>query len=393
MDVVDRYLELGLGIGRHIDGFVDAYFGPPDIKRRVDAAPAVPPPKLAEDARRLLVDVGDSDLDAVRRHFLAAQVRGLHTTARKLAGDDIGYSDEVELCYGVRPRRTPEDDLAAAHAALDAALPGTGPLAERLIAWRETQVVPTDKLRAAVTSIADDLRERTQRLWGLPDGEHIDFELVTDKPWSGFNYFLGDLQSRVAINTDLPVLSLGLAHLVAHESYPGHHTEHSRKEIGLVRRRKQLEETIFLVGTPQCLIAEGLADLGLEVVVSADDGARAEFSASHLKPLGVRYDTEVAATYSGASKGLSGVRANAALLLHEDGADADDVVAYLERWALLPRKRAEKSLEFMTDPTWRAYSTCYDEGLPLCRSFVKGDASRFERLITEQLTPDQLEVA
>ena len=104
-------------------------------------------------------------------------------------------------------------------------------------------------------------------LFGLPDGEHVEFELVTDQPWSGFNYYLGDLRSRVAVNTDLPVLSTGLAHLVAHEAYPGHHTEHTRKEVGLVRRRQWWEESIFLVGTPQCLLAEGLADLGLEVVM------------------------------------------------------------------------------------------------------------------------------
>jgi len=393
MDVVEQYLELGLQLGRHIDGFVDAYFGPPEIKRRVDAAPVVPPAQLAHSARFLLRDIEASDLESNRRHFLLAQVRGLQTTALKLAGEPLGYSDEVERSYGVRPRRTPDDELAAAHKALDDALPGSGPLAERLNAWREEQVVSPEKLRDVVESLSADLRERTDRLFGLPDGEHIDFELVTNQPWSGFNYFLGDLRSRVAINTDLPVLSLNIAHLVAHEAYPGHHTEHTRKEVGLVRRRKQLEETIFLVGTPQCLIAEGLADLGLEVVVSDDPDARAEFSSSHLKPLGVRYDTEVAAVFSRANKGLSGVRANAALLLHEDGADVDDVVAYLERWAMLPRARAQKSVEFLTDPTWRAYSTCYDEGLPLCRSFVGGDPQRFERLITEQLTPDQLSPA
>ena len=390
--VVDRYLELGLKLGRHIDGFVDAYFGPAEIADRVAKMVPVPPAALAEEARRLLADVEDDELEPVRRHYLAAQVRGLRTTASKLAGEPIGYSDEVESSYGVRPRRTPEDVLQEAHRALDAALPGSGQLAERLNTWREAQVVPPDRLHDAVASIAEDLRERTARMWGLPEGEHVEFELVTDKPWSGFNYFLGDLQSRVAINTDLPVLSLGLAHLVAHESYPGHHTEHSRKEVGLVRRRRQLEETIFLVGTPQCLIAEGLADLGLEVAVGADPGVRAEFSASHLKPLGVPYDTEVAAAFSGASTGLAGVRGNAALLLHEDGADVDDVVDYLERWALLPRKRAEKSVQFLTDPTWRAYTTCYDEGLPLCRAYVDGDPARFERLITEQLTPDQLAV-
>jgi hypothetical protein len=389
-EVIERYLELGLRLDKHIDGFVDAYFGPPAIKARVDAEPTQPPAKLAEDARRILNDVTQSDLEPSRRHFLEGQVRGLSTTARKLAGEPISYSDEVETSYGVRPQHVAEDVFAEAHARLDATLPGSGPLAERLIAWRESQVVPPEKLRAAVESLADDLRERTQTMFGLPDGEHVEFELVTDKPWSGFNYFLGELQSRVAINTDLPVLSNTLAHLVAHESYPGHHTEHSRKEVGLVRRRKQLEETIFLVGTPQCLIAEGLADLGLEVVVSHDADVRAQFAAEHLKPLGIPYDTEVVATVSKASDGMGYIRGNVALMLHEEGASLDDGIAYMERWALLPRTRAEKAVQFLTDPTWRAYMTCYVEGLPLCRSFVSGDPARFERLITEQLTPDQL---
>jgi hypothetical protein len=388
--VIEAYLELGLRLGRQVDGLVDAYFGPPEIAARVAAAPPAPPARLADDARRLLADVEQSDLDANRRHFLAAQVRGLRTTAARLAGEPIGYADEVEACYGVRPRRVEEDELAEAQQRLAAALPGSGPLAERLIAWRESQAVPVDRLGAAVASLAEDLRERTQRLFGLPEGEHVDFDLTTDKPWSGFNHYLGDLRSRVSINTDLPVLSPSLAHLVAHEAYPGHHTEHTRKEAGLVRRHRQVEETIFLVGTPQCLVAEGLADLGIEVAVSPDPGEQAAMAAAHLRPLGIPFDEDVVAAVGRAGEGLSRVRGNVALLLHEDGADVDDAVAYAERWALLPRNRAEKLVEFLTDETWRAYMTCYVEGLPLCRSFVAGDPARFQRLVTEQLTPDQL---
>ena len=189
------------------------------------------------------------------------------------------------------------------------------------------------------------------------------------------------------------MLSPTLAHLVAHEAYPGHHTEHSRKEVGLVRRRQQLEETIFLVGTPQCLLAEGLADLGLEVVVPGGAAARAEVAADHLRPLGVPFDPEVVATVGEAADGLGRARGNVALLLHEEGADEDEAVAYAERWLLLSRPRAQKLVSFLTDPTWRAYMTCYVEGLPLCRRFVAGDPARFERLITEQLTPDQLAAA
>jgi hypothetical protein len=388
--VVERYLELGLRLGRHIDGLVDAYYGPAELSRRVAAEPLAPPARLVTDAGELIAAIdADDELDARRRAWLRAQVIGLHTTARRLAGERIAYVDEVEACYGVRPRFVAEDVFDAAHRALDEVLPGRGrdSLAERYVTWRESHAVPIEKLPAAIGTLAEDFRERTRRLFGLPDGEHVEFELVSGKPWSGFNYYLGDLHSRVAINTDLPVLSLSLGHLVAHEAYPGHHTEHSRKEVGLVRSRRHLEETIFLVGTPQCLLAEGLADLGLEVII----GARPEpVEADHLRPLGVRYDAEVAWRVREASEALNAVRSNVAWLLHQEGRPAEDCVAYAMRWGLQSRPRAEKMVEFLTDPTWRAYISCYVEGLPLCRRFVAGDPGRFERLITEQLVPADL---
>jgi len=278
-----------------LDGLVDAYYGPADLRERIEREPAPDPAGLAADARHLVaaLDAGDGDLDAARRRWIRAQALGLLVTAERFAGATIGFEDEVERSYGVRPTRVDDDEIADAQRRIDAVLPGSGPVGERLIAWREQQTVPPDKLPAAIASIADDLRERTQRLFGLPDGEHIDFELVSNEPWSGFNYYYGDLHSRTVINTDLPVLSTTLGHLVAHEAYPGHHTEHCRKEAGLVRRRGHVEETIFLVGTPQCLLAEGLADLGLEVVVPEH---RHEVMAEHLRPLGIPYDAEVAAS-------------------------------------------------------------------------------------------------
>src|SRR5664280_1815088 len=224
--LVEEYLTHGLRLCRHIDGMVDAYYGPAGRAASVEAEPLVAPDRLVADSRSLLasIDAGSP----------------LETASPSGGGD--------------------EEVLVAAHRRLEEVLPGSDPLAERLVAWRESHAVPVEKLRPAIDSLAEDLRHRTKTLFGLPDGEHVEFELVTAQPWSGFNYYLGDLHSRVAVNTDLPVLSTSLAHLVAHESYPGHHTEHTRKEVGLVRRRHWWEESIFLVGTPQCLLAEGLAD-------------------------------------------------------------------------------------------------------------------------------------
>lgn len=398
-DLLRRYLLVGLRLDRHIDGVVDAYYGPAGLRHRVAAEPVTPAGRLREDARELIGLLDDATasaaLGADRRCWLRAQVVGLETVAAKLAGVTVGYADEVEACYGVRPAPVPEDDLAAAHRALDEVLPGSGPVLDRYVTWREAQAVPPERLDAAIRSLAEDFRQRTQQLFGLPDGEHVDFELVTDRPWSGFNYYLGDLRSRVAINTDLPVLATGLGHLVAHEAYPGHHTEHTRKEVGLVRRRRQLEESIFLVGTPQCLLAEGLADLGLEVLVGASTGgagrlAVEEVVAGHLRPLGIAYDPEVVATIATAGEALGSVRGNVAWLLHEEGRSVEECVDYAVRWSLTTRSRAFKTIQFLTDPTWRAYISCYVEGLPLCRRFVGGDPARFERLLTEQLVPADL---
>ncbi len=391
-DPVTSYLELGLRLGRHIDGFVDAYYGPPDLERRVDEEAPLAPHTLVADSRRLLgaLSSGEGDVDAGRRRWLHAQIVGLETTARRLEGEPLSYTEEVERCYGVRPSRIPEDELRAAHRRLDEALAGSGALRDRLIGWRESQTVKPERLEAAVASLHEDFRERTRSMFGLPDGEGVEFELVTDRPWSGFNWYLGELRSRVAINTDLPVLSPSLGHLVAHEAYPGHHTEHATKEVALVQGRAQLEETIFLVGTPQCLVAEGLAELAIEVLLGPHPQS---VIADHLRPLGIPYDAEVTAAISDAGETVGRARVNVAWLLHHDGGDPSDAVAYAERWLLLPHDRAVKVVEFLTDPLWRAYTSCYDEGLPLCRAFVAGEPARFERLLSEQLAPDDLHSA
>src|SRR5262249_14958299 len=54
---VERYLLLGLRLGRHIDGFVDAYYGPPELAARVDSEALVAPDELAAEAEALAADL------------------------------------------------------------------------------------------------------------------------------------------------------------------------------------------------------------------------------------------------------------------------------------------------------------------------------------------------
>ena len=71
------------------------------------------------------------------------------------------------------------------------------------------------------------------------------------------------------MNTDLPIRAPDLVHLAAHEAYPGHHLEHAWKEADLVERRGRLEASVLMINTPECLLSEGLADLGHEIVSPA----------------------------------------------------------------------------------------------------------------------------
>jgi hypothetical protein len=372
----ERYLLLGLRLGRHVDGLVDAYFGPPELAGRVDAEEPVAPEQLAAEARALQ---DDADTD-----WLAAQLVGCETTARRLAGGQIGWATEVERCYGVPPVRTAEARFDAAHARLDEALPGPGGLAERYQRWLEVQTLPPERLLPAGRRFADRLRERTHALFGLPEDEEASIETVEHEPWSAFNYYLGGRRSRVVVNTDLPVYSFRLPHLVAHEIYPGHHTEHAWKETLLVDGAGNYGEAIFLVGTPQSTVSEGIASYGPELV-----GSR-ELAAEVYAELGGEYDAETAAAVQAALDDLDGVVVNAALMLHVDGAPEDEVVDYIARWALVPRDHAVKRLAFVTHPTWRAYVSCYSSGYELCKRWVDGDVQRFRRLLTEQVTTSDL---
>ena len=377
MSVAERYLELCLRLRRHDEDFVDAYFGPADLAQRIKAEPLVEPEKLAAEARSL------AEADSP---YISAQARGLEILARKLAGEEIGYAEEVEGCYGLRPRRVPEERFEEAHRELDGILPPGGTLAERHTRWRESWVVPEDKVPPVLHALNERVRERTKELIGLPEGESTELELVTGEHWTAYNYYLGGQKSRVAVNTDIPVNAVNVGGLVAHELYPGHHTERAWKEQLLYLERGLLEESVVMYGTPQSVISEGIAELAIEMVVDDEDALVAEV----LGEWGIEYDAATAARVRKAREPLERVPNNAALLLHEDGASPEDAKAYVKRWWLATETRAKQMVDFVLDPIGRAYITTYTDGYDLCREWVGGDLARFKRLLTEQLTPADL---
>src|ERR671936_1645300 len=176
---VERYLRLGLQIGRQVDGMVDAYFGPPELAAAVDVDPWI------------LVSAAEALLDELEDGWLRDQVVGLRTYAGVLAGEADSYADEVEGCYGVRPTHTDEAVFTAAHERLEELLPGDGPLAERYARWQDSLRVPAEQIERTLAAVVEEARTQTRNLVRLPDGESIDLEIVRDKPWWASCNYLG----------------------------------------------------------------------------------------------------------------------------------------------------------------------------------------------------------
>jgi hypothetical protein len=372
--IAERYLRLGLELDRHVEGTVDAYFGPPELAAEVKAADPVEPAALAATADALLEELEDG--------WLRDQVAGLHTFARVIAGEEIAYADEVERCYGIRPRRTDETAFADAHARLDELLPGEGTLAERYQGWRDASSVSSEQLEPIVMAAIGHGRAWTERLIDLPEGEGVTVEIVRDKPWGGFCYYLRDLQSRIELNADLPRSAGEVIHLALHETYPGHHAERCLKEQTLVRGRGLVEESIVLVPTPQSLIAEGIAELATGLVLTSEAGpALAEV----VHDAGLGLDLGRLLAVEKAMAACEWVDVNAALMLYEDGAGEDETRAYLERWGLMTAERSAHIIRFLREPASRSYVVNYPAGKELCERWVGGDLDRFRRLLTEQV--------
>lgn len=395
--LIREYLLLGLRFDRIEEGYVDSFTGDVSLRRQVAGEPAPEPAALAAGAERLLAELPQvprsGDFTDQRADFIAAHLRALAFSARKFAGEQVGFVDEVRHYFDVDISRGDEEAYRTAHVRIDEVLGGSGPLAERMETVRRADELPPERLGEAIAAFSSALRDVVRATYPLPDAETVVYEVVTDKPWSGFNYYQGDYRSRVAVNADVKQQMSHLPPLIAHESYPGHHTEHCRKEAGLVAGLGHAEQTIFLVNTPQCLMAEGLADLALHAAVGAGWGRWAQ---DIYADLGLRFDGERAEALAAARTGLAGVRQDAALMLHDEHRDADDVAAFLKRWLLVDDTRARQMLRFLSSPLWRAYTSTYVEGYRLLRAWLDerpdgvGLTERFGRLLDEPLIPSAL---
>lgn len=400
--IAEDYVKLVLALGQHDTDYVDAYYGPPEWKTAA-AASRQDLKTIGAKAVELIATLGrerepSEEIERLRLHYLQRQLSALAARGRMLNGERLSFDEESRALYDAVAPTLAESHFQTILDTLERRFPGQGPLVERYDAWRRAFVIPREKLDAVFTLAINAGRERTRKHMALPADEQFTVEYVTNKSWSGYNWYQGNFKSLIQVNTDLPIYIDRAVDLACHEGYPGHHVYNVLLEKNLVQGRGWIEFSVYPLFSPQSLIAEGTANFGIEVAFPGED--RVEFERTVLFPAAGLDPAKAAGYYEAQAlvDQLAYAGNEAARRYINKEIDAAQAAAWLEKYALMTHDRAVQRVKFFDQ--YRSYVINYNLGKDMARTFIEsrgGTADKplkrweeFERLLSSPRLPSGL---
>ena len=375
--IAETYVRLVLALGQHDSDYVDAYFGPVAWQQEAEAA-ELALEEIRDRAQRALNELAavappaDDTLGLPRHVHLLRSFEALIARIDLLTGGQMSFDQEALALYDAEPPSFSEEHFQQILDQLDAALPGKEALLERYQAFRKDFAIPSDRLETVFTAAIEACREKTVEHLELPAEESFSVEYVSDRSWSGYNWYQGGYKSLIQVNTDFPIYIDRALDLACHEGYPGHHVFNVLGERELFRGRGWMEYGVYPLFSPRSLLAEGTANFGIEVAFPADE--RLEFERTRLFPL-AGLDPERAAAYyevQALVKKLSYAGNEAARRYLDGEIGVDEAAAWLAKYALTPPDRARQRVRFIDQ--YRSYVINYNLGKDLVSQYVEAQA-------------------
>ena len=398
LDAIARdYVALTLEIGEREPGYVDAYYGPAEWQAAAKENPRTVP-QLIQGAATLTERLnaistrGDQPRTVQRRAYLLAHVSAASARLRMLSGETMSFADEAEALFGVRPELRPLTEFDPVLARIDALLPGAGSLTDRVTEFRSHYVIPRDRLQVVMDAAIAECRTRTARHIRLPANENFTLAFVGDKPWSGYNYYQGNSQSKIEINADFPIYTERAIDLGCHEGYPGHHVYNALLEQTFVRERGWVEMSVYPLFSPMSFVAEGSANYGIDLAFPGDEATRFErevlFPLAGLDPSTAEKKAQLAAL----TRQLARAEYTIADAWLAGRIDRDTAIEQLMKYSLADRAKATQRLRFID--TYRSYIINYGLGRDVVQAWVERQGTDrwqgMETLLSSQILPADL---
>jgi hypothetical protein len=187
-EAAQDYVRLVLEINTHEKNFVDAYFGPPEWRVDAEAHPRNIS-ELKAEADRIQSTLSAIDTSAQqpmehrRKAWLKANVASARSRLDIIEGARFRFRDEATRLFALTPELRPLESYDPVLERIEALLPGSGPLAERVEAFRNRYVIPSNRLDAVMRAAISECRRRTLAHIQLPANEHFKMEFVTRHSW------------------------------------------------------------------------------------------------------------------------------------------------------------------------------------------------------------------
>ena len=372
--LAEQYVRLGLDIGQYDPVFIDAYYGPDSLKPSGGKAAVFPKDSFLSATDRLINECIDfvkstgNDTLNQRAVWIHGQLKAFQRRIQIFSGENPSFDDESQDLFGVKAPTYSESHFQKLLKTLDSLLPGNGAIPERFQQLANKFIIPKDKLDTVFKASIAECRKRTLAHYKLPEQEGFQLEFVNNKPWNGYNWYKGNFNSLIQINTDLDIFIEKAIDVGSHESYPGHHVYNMLLEKNLYVDKGWVEISMYPLFSPQSLIAEGSANYGIELAFPGYE--KNIFAKNILLPL-AGLDTTGLDTYFRALevKGkLNYVRNEVGRGLLDSSMTESKAIDWLMNYGLYNRETAVKNISFIK--LNRSYVINYNYGMALVKRYI-----------------------
>lgn len=394
----EDFVKIALRMGEVDSDYVDAYSGPTEWRAAIKGT-TVKPEGLARDietfrSRLSLLEVKVDE--NIRRKNLIKLLRAMAVRLDVVTGKEVSFDREVSDIYDVKPPRYNLSVYDAVLAELDALVPGEGSTEERVLAFRNKFEIPKDKLKPVFDRAISECRARTQKYFDLPKTENFRMEFVNNKAWSGYNYYQGNYESLIQINTDFPITIERAVDLGCHEGYPGHHVWNLFIERELVGKRGWIEYSVNPLFGPFGPLAEGSGNFGVELAFPGSE--KTKFETEVLYPM-AGLDAKEAKKFEKVLEleGKLSHATNDIARRYLDGElSKEEAVPLIQKYYLQSYEKSEQRLRFMEK--YRGYVINYNIGQDIVRDYIakagntpEAQWSAFRDMLIIPLTPGDMQ--
>lgn len=399
--LAEDYVRLGLTIGQYDPDFVDAYYGPDSLKPKADTLAIFPKDSLLNSVAGLKNKLNEisselSDTGEIRAGWIAQQLIAFDRRIRIFSGEFKSFDEESQDLFGVSAPAYAESHYAVLLDSLNKILPGKGDVQSRFQALANQFIIPKDKLDTAFRATIAEARKKTKEIYTLPAEESFSIEYVTNKPWSGYNWYKGNFKSVIQINTDTQIFLERVIDVGSHESYPGHHVYNMLLEKNLYRDKGWVEISLYPLFSPQSFIAEGSANYGVDLAFPGDSKIR--FAKETLLPIAGLDTTNLSLYFRALAirSQLNYARNEAGRGLVNGTMDEKQALNWMIKYCLYNEETALKSISFIRK--YRSYIINYNYGMDLVKQYVEARAGNdikkqwevFGHLLSNPVIPGEL---